>query len=331
MAPLPFKPFAKVYISMAVFVLILLLGTVGYMMIEGYEALDALYMTVITLATVGFSEVKPLSHSGRIFTIILILANIGTFTYFITQISSYFLDGEFSKVYKTYKMKSFINDLSGHVILCGFGRNGREAAKILHGSNLDFVVIEKVESRTDNLPYPVKHYMVDDATQDEVLIEAGIARAKALITTLPDDADNLFVVLTARELNPGLKIITRASHDSSIRKLKMAGANNIIMPDKIGGVHMASMVAAPDIKEFMDLMTSQHNAHFSVTEIESNKNVTLEELDCWNKTGATILGIKSTEGEYAINPVPKTILLKGHKLIVMGSKDQLDKVKGVLN
>src|ERR1043165_9704414 len=232
---LPFRTFIKIYISIGAFFLIFLSGTVGYMIIEGYNFLDASYMTIVTLSTVGYREVEPLSEPGKVFTIFLILVNLTTFTYFITQLSAYFLDGEFTSTYKLYKMKKEIAELDGHIIICGFGRNGQEAAKILHHHKTEFVVIESHTPRRDDLPFEVNHFLAEDATRDETLLEAGIMKAKALVTTLPADADNLFVVLSACELNPKLKIISRASHDSSVRKLKTAGAGKVIMPDKIGG------------------------------------------------------------------------------------------------
>jgi voltage-gated potassium channel len=325
------RPFYKIYFSLFIFSLILLSGTIGYMAIEGFTFMEALYMTVITLSTVGYSETRPLSNSGRAFTIFLIIINIGTFTYFISLLSSYFLDGEFLKAYKLYKMKNLINELSGHIIICGFGRNGQEAARIFHNNGKDFVAVERKSSRKDNLPFDVKFCLEDDATRDETLIEAGIHRASALITTLPDDADNLFVVLTAHELNPKIKIISRASNDSSVKKLKTAGANNVIMPDKIGGTHMATLVISPDVEEFVDLMATQNSVQFSIAEIESSKTISLEELNCWKNTGATLLGIKALPSEYSLNPLANTIVKPGNRLIVMGSQEQLSKVKNILS
>lgn len=307
--------------------MVLLMGTIGYMMIEGYSAMDALYMTVITISTVGYQELKPLSHNGRVFTIFLILANIGIFTYFLSQLSSYFLDGEFQRTYKLFKMKNSISELKGHTIICGFGRNGREAAKLFHLRGEDYVVIETVPYTHEGDNLNVKFYIQDNATRDEVLMEAGILNASALISTLPDDADSLFVVLTARELNKSLKIVSRASHDSSVKKLKTAGANNVIMPDKIGGAHMASLVLSPDIKEFVDLMSTHNSEHFSIHEMEVNRTVSLDELDSWHKTGATVLGIKTSHADFSLNPAPNTVLRPGNHLIVMGNSQQLSALK----
>lgn len=327
---LPFRHFKKVYISILVFLLILFSGIIGYMLIEHYTFLEALYMTVVTLSTVGYAEVKPLDNPGRIFTIALILVNIGTFTYFITLLSSYFLDGEFIRTYKLYNMKNSINELEGHIIICGFGRNGREAAKIFHNSKKRFVVIEKAPIRKEGLSFEVPYILQDDATRDEVLIEAGINKAEALITTLTADADNLFVVLTSRELNPKIKIISRASNDSTVKKLMTAGANNVIMPDKIGGAHMATLVLSPDVEEFVDLMATQSGGQFEIVEVLSARSITLEELNCWYETGATILGMKNTTGEYMLNPVAKTLIQPGNRIIAMGSKEQLTKLKRLL-
>ncbi len=326
----PLRPFYKIYISLIMFFVVLLTGTLGFVYLEDYTPLEGLYMTVITISTVGFTEVRKLDAPGQIFTICLIMVNLGVFTYFLGQLSSYFLDGEFNKVYKLYKMKNSINELSGHIIICGFGRNGRTAAQMFYNNHKEFVAIEKKATRRDDLPFPVDFYLEDDATRDETLLEAGIMKASALLTTLPDDADNLFVVLTARELNPKIKIISRASTDSSVRKLKTAGANNVIMPDKMGGAHMATLVLSPDVEEFVDLMATQNSDHFSITEIESSKTITLEELNCWKNTGATILGVKASEGEYALNPVAKTVVRPGNRVIVMGSKEQLQKVTQML-
>jgi len=177
---LPIRHFIKIYVSLAFFFIILVIGTVGFMVIEGYTFVEAFYMTVITLATVGFTEVHPLSNAGRIFTSILILANIGTFTYFLTQLSNYFLDGEFTRAYKLFNMKNAISELDGHIILCGFGRNGVEAGRILNNNGKNFVVIEKVETNKDSLPFKVPYILEADATHDETLLEAGIMKASAL-------------------------------------------------------------------------------------------------------------------------------------------------------
>jgi voltage-gated potassium channel len=316
------RPFFTIYLAIFIFIALLLIGAGGYMILEGYTFLEAIYMTVITVASVGFGEVKPLDTAGRVFTIFLILANIGTFTYFITQVSSYFLDGEFIKEYKLMKMKKELSELEGHIIICGYGRNGHEAARTLAHRGVTYVVIERNSDFNDTHEDGPAYYLDADATKDESLLEAGILKASALISTLPDDADNVFVVLTAKELNPAIKIISRASHDTSVKKLKTAGATNVIMPDKIGGAHMANLCISPDIKEFIDLMATQNGDEFKIIELDISKETKLSDLDAWNKTGATILGLKHG-ADFTLNPPKDAKLKSGMKVIAMGTSSEL--------
>jgi len=318
------KVFTRLFIPISMIIGILLLGTAGYSFIEGFSFLEALYMTVITISTVGFGEVHPLSDAGRVFTIVLILLNIGLFTYFITIISQYIMDGEFIRNYKSIKMEDSIKKLEQHVIICGFGRNGKESGKILFDNKAAFVVVENKEMVDMESEFPVQYYLKGDATKDEVLIEAGIRNAKALITTLPVDADNLFVVLTARQLNPDLQIITRASQDSSVKKLLIAGASNVVMPDKIGGAHMATLILSPHALKLLSIINTKHNKHFRIAEIISEKNISLKELDMWSKTNCTILGVKNLQNHYILNPGITYDLVKNEQLIVMGSDEQIE-------
>ncbi len=305
-------------------------GTIGYIIIEKYNFIDALYMTVITIGSVGYAEVKPLSNAGRVFTIILILVNLGLFTYFITMLSRYFFDMEFVKKYKLLKMEASIQKLDNHVIICGFGRNGKESAKVLYQNKTPFVVLEEKNDLEAELGFEVKYFLKGDATKDEDLMEAGIVNAKAIIITLPVDADNLFIVLTAKQLNPNITIITRASHDSSAKKLKIAGADNVIMPDKIGGAHMATLVLLPDVVELLSMMSTRNSAEFKVEELKAKKSITLSELNLWNKTGCTILGIKDETNNYTINPSADYQIYPELRIIVMGSNSQISEAKKII-
>ena len=223
-------------------------------------------------------------------------------------------------------MNNKIQHLKGHVIICGFGRNGKESAQVLHANKIPFVVLEEVEELDQAaLFFEVPYYIKGDGTQDEILLAAGIKNARALITTLPVDADNLFVVLSAKQLNPAVTIISRASQDSSVSKLKIAGANNVIMPDKIGGTHMATLVLQPDVVELLTIMSTRSNSEFRIAELVTNKNIVLSDLDLWNKTNCTILGIKNAEKNYDINPPANYQMNAGESLIVMGSDEQIAK------
>lgn len=315
-----------------------LIGTIGYVLIDNYTWFNAFYMTIITVATVGYGEVEPLSNSGKIFTAFLILTSFGTFAYAVSSITKFVFDGEFNDFYKNRKLNASIDKLSGHIIICGYGRNGRQAAQVLKKHNQRFVVIENDQKLISTLNHKHSDLVVSgDGTQDEVLMKAGIMRAKALITTLPVDADNVFIVLTARNLNNKLTIISRASEDNSDTKLKIAGANNVIMPDRVGGAHMASLVMKPDVMEFIDNITAEGGNNISLEEIsftnmpDALKDKTLKDLEIRNKSGANIIGFKTATGEYIVNPSADTRIIANSKLFVLGTPEQIKVLKQLLS
>ncbi len=332
-----FKLFSKIYFSLFLTLVIICIGIAGYVLIEHYTVFDAFYMTIITVATVGYGEVHPLSDGGRLFTAFLIITSFGTFAYAISSISSYVMDGEFNRYYKNYKLTEAIKKLNNHVIICGFGRNGKQAAHVLRKHNQEFVIIEQAKGIASSLNHAYASWIIEgNSTQDEVLIRAGIMKAQALITTLPVDADNLFIVLTARSLNPKLTIISRASEDSSTKKLKIAGADNVIMPDKIGGAHMASLIMKPDVMEFVDILTGQDGDNIRLEEITFNnlpeiyRNKSIRELEIGSKSGANIIGFKTSQSEYIINPSADTKIIPDAKLFVLGTSEQINKLKELL-
>ncbi|HEV8273947.1 MAG TPA: potassium channel protein [Chitinophagaceae bacterium] len=314
---------------------IILIGIFGYMAIEGYTFMEALYMTTIAITTVGFSEVRPLSDSGRLFTIFLLITSWITFAWAIARITQFVITGEINKYFKTRKNMKAITQLNNHVILCGFGRNGQQAARTLKNHNMPFVVIEKEEGSMEKaLPFfPELVYLVGDGTDDDLLKKAGIEKAVALITALPVDADNVFIVLSARALNQKLQIISRASEESSYPKLRKAGADNVIMPDKIGGSHMATLVSKPDVIEFMDFLSSEDGESVNMESVPYNqlppaiKDKSLKIVMEWNKTGVNCLGIKNKEGKFIINPPGETLVTEGCKVIVFGTRSQIAEMK----
>jgi voltage-gated potassium channel len=322
--------FSKLLRPIGLMLIAVLFGVLGYMIIEGYSFLEAIYMTTITVGGVGYGEVKPLSDAGRVFTIFLIVINLGLFTYFITLLTRFFTDGEFIKMYKKNKMDKQIASLQGHVIICGFGRNGKESAQVLHNNNIPFVVVDDKFDPAEFDEFPLPFFVKGDATRDEVLLEAGIAKAQSLITCLPLDASNLFVVLTAKQLCPGVLVVSRASQDSSVSKLKIAGAANVIMPEKVGGAQMATLVMLPDAVELLSHISTRNNEQFRVTELTASKSAHLGDLDLWSKTGCTVLGIKNTDGSYSLNPTPADMIEAGERVIVMGSDEQIEGAKGML-
>lgn len=333
---LNFRLFSKVIYALVLLLLIIMGGTMGFMIVEGWSLRESFFMTIITVSTVGFNEVNELSPNGQIFTSFLIITSFGTFAYAVSAITSYLVGGEYKKYFKEYKVVKEANKLENHTIVCGYGRVGKQAVKQLEAYKEQFVVLE---NNTDIIEAHANRdvlFIEGDGTQDEIWKVAGIDRAKSIITTLPSDADNLFVVLTAREINPSLKIISRASKSTSVRKLKIAGANNVIMPDSLGGAHMASLVVTPDVVEFLDHISIQGEANVNLEEIAFNEmpshfhNKTIGELNSYQLTGCTIIGIKTPENQYIINPDPKTVIEQQVKLFVLGDPDQIKKLNQIL-
>ena len=323
--------FRKFLVPLGFLVSLVIAGSVGYMIIEAMHFIDALYMTVITVSTVGFREVKPLSDAGKIFTIVIIITSIALVAFYVTMITRLLLDGEWRKEYREYLIGKKLMKMKQHIIVCGYGRNGHEACVVLKLNGLRYTVIEQraeyvtEASRMEDLVVP------GDATKDEVLIEAGIERARAIITALPSDADNLFVVVTARQLNPSINIISRVSNSHSVSKIKNAGANAVVMPDKLGGAQMASMVLKPEVQEFLTMLFTEHTDAFMITELPVTRSSSLGSLDLWKETGCTVIGLKQTNGLYIRNPQPDHLLQEGEHLIVMGNNHTLARAKALLS
>lgn len=313
-------------------VLVYAVGTCGYMWLEDYSYIDASYMTIITVASVGFSEVKPLSDVGKIFTSLLILSSVFTYVYAITVVTSFIVEGEFRTYFNHIRVNKEIQELRGHVIVCGYGRNGRQACQQLKAGNVRYVVIESKTQIIEHLREEGVLCLEGNATEDEVLHNAGIRHAKGLIAALPDDAANVFVVLTARELNSTMKIVSRASSDASESKLRRAGADNVIMPDKIGGTHLAALITKPDVLEFIDHITVKTNIRLE--EIHCHElpqrliGKPLSELTARDSSGAKVIGFRHGSGEYLVNPADTTLMLAECKLFVLGSPEQ---VMGFMN
>lgn len=322
---------SKIYLAMSLMVMVLMVGVMGYRYISDYNWLDALYMTIITVTTVGFMEVKPLDAEAKIFTVMLIISSVIIFSFALSVITEYILSRNSLQLLKKKKVKNQINSLSNHVIVCGFGRNGMQAAERLKAYKRPFIVIERdkevIEKHEDEVLF-----VEGDANEDNVLIEAGVERASYLIAALPDDAENLFVVLSARQLNKDLFIISRASKVTSQKKLELGGANKVIMPDKIGGDHMASLVVIPDLITFMDKlsMEGEHTTNLEEVAIEDFADQvdcnSLRDLDLRRKTGCTIIGYIEPNGKYIINPEADMPLMPKSKVIVLGRPEQIRKL-----
>ncbi len=305
------------------------------MYLEEYSVLDAFYMVVITISTVGFAEVQPLSTLGKLFSTGLILLNIGVFAYLLAVFTYYVADGNLFKSIHFSLIRKKVRQLENHVIICGFGKYGQEICSNLFHHDLPFVVvekdiriIEKIQQSDDKILY-----VHNDATKDEVLQEAGIGKAKALISALPDDSENLFIVLTARQLSPTLNIISRASESRSQRKLELAGADHVIMPEQIGAFYMATLVSKPGATEFFSYLTREMDSDIGFEEIEyenmptSCQGIAIKDLHIRKKTGTNIIAYRSPEGNYIVNPNPDTVLKANSSFIVLGNRKQLEALK----
>lgn len=313
----------------------MLLGILGFTFIEGYHLVDAIYMTVITISTVGYTEVKPLTEAGKIFTSIYVILNIGIFAYILSVFSNYIIEGEFFKKLRLSQMEKKINALENHVILCGYGKYGKEISENFSHHKIPFIIIEKDSEEIElieRLEPPIP-FIEGDATHDEILESAGILRAKALISALGDDTENLFTVLTARQLCPSINIISRAIHPKTNRKLKMAGANHIIMPEQIGGFYMATLVTKPGAVEFFSFITNEAQADIGFEEVNYDslpapfKGKSIVDLHIRKNTGANIIGYKKPDGGYMVNPPPDTIIIKNSSFIILGNNEQIEKVR----
>ena len=326
----------KLYVSIIFFISVVAIGVIGYMILSAANFLDALYMTIITMTTVGFGEIHPLNEHEKIFTIFLILLSIVVYAYSVTALSEYLVNGKLLQLLKLRKVQQKIQNLKNHTIVCGYGRNGKQAVIKLKNFNMPCVVIEKDKALIEQLERDNILFVEGDAIQDETIQKAAVQNAKSLITALASDADNLFVVLSARQMNKDMIIISRASNESSVDKLKIAGANNIIMPDKIGGMHMASLVVTPDLVEFVERLTILDEGSTNLEEIPVNGldpeflNKTIRDLDLRRRTGCSVIGFKTTTNEYVVNPDAETKLTMGSNLIVLGRPSQIKKLREIL-
>lgn len=315
----------------------ILTGIVGYMIIEGYNVLDAFYMTVVTISTVGYREVKPLTENGKLFTSVYIILNLTFFAFLVSTVAKYIFEGELNKIYNIIMKGREVSKLKGHIIVCGYGRNGRRAALELKNSKKKFLIIERDDHVLERFPDAAKMYsfFIGDATQDEVLIDAGIGKASTIITTLPSDSENVFITLTARTMNPEIKIISRASDEKVEKKLMRAGANHVVMPDALGGYHMAHIVTKPFIVEFVEMLSGFGESKYLLDEVaylqvkQEYRDKSISELDIRKTTGASVFGFKDARKGIIFNPDPQTRFLEDDIMILLGNEESIREFKRI--
>lgn len=327
-------PVRRLLLHALIFLIILLCGSIGYILIEGSEwtTLDALYQTMITLTTVGFQEVHPLSSSGRIFTMFLILSGMGFIFYFLFRVTEVVIEGTVKDLFGRRKLEKKITQLEGHYIICGYGRIGRTVAQLLQQKPLEVVVIDKNAEFIPEFQEKGILYLLGEATDEDLLLRAGIDRAKGLVAVVSSDADNVYITLTARGLNPKLFILARAAEEASARKMIRAGADKVVSPYDIGARRMANTILRPTVIDFIELAMHTRNLELQMEEITIQEgariqDVTLMESAIRKEYNLIVVAIKKKSGEMIFNPSPQAKLHVGDTLVVLGDRGNLTRLE----
>lgn len=323
-------PWRRVRLGLLAFVTVTAAGSTGYLFL-GFSLLDALYQTVITLSTVGFREVHPLTRAGKIYTMVLIFFGVGTVLTTFTVVVEAVIEGRLRDAYGRRRMQRKIAGMSGHTIICGWGRVGQSIARYVAAGGQPLVIVDTDGERLADLDHPS---VVGDATDDAVLAAAGIDRASSLVAAIDTDAENLFVALTGRSLRPGLFIVARSRTASSEEKLRRAGADRVVNPQAIGGERMAAFVLQPHVAEFVDVVMHDGSLEFRLEEVPVPPSsplagLTIRENQLRDMTGALVLALRGADGSFHTNPDPDTPVAAGQILIVIGTADQLAKLRGL--
>jgi len=318
---------------------ILIVGFWGYIVIEGFTPLQSLYMLVITFATIGYGDVVPVTDTGRIFTICLIISGFTVGVYAIGKISAFFVEGELSKILKQRKMNKVLDSMKDHYIVCGYGKTGKSVLEDLLKKGLEVVIIENNTERSEKLQeiYGKKFIHLDaDATTDEALLQAGITRAKILISVLSSDAENLFVTLSAKDLNKDIKVITRVAETNSAEKFRKAGADFIVSPIEIATDRIISIATSStdffSFVEFAGAKEEMKDYKFGLVEINEESdliNKTFREANIPHRTNLVVIGCYASKSELQINPKAENFIHLGDKLLVFGREEQIVNLKEI--
>jgi voltage-gated potassium channel len=309
------------------FSVIMLVGTSGYVLIEDWPLVDAFYMAIITVTTVGFGEIHPLTPAGRLFTSALIILGVAGITYTFSVLTKFLIEGQVSDTLEEFRMDRKIEELEGHHIVCGFGRVGSRVCADLQREGLDVVVIDNDLGAVERARERGLLALQGNAGEDRVLEEAGIHRARSVVSVVASDADNLFVVVTARVLNPDLYIVCRAEGDDNFDKLLGAGADRVVSPYSIGGHLIAQTVVRPDVVDFLDVVMYDDSLKLQLEDLEidagsSLVGQTLDEARIRETIGANVLGIKRAD-EIIVSPETSARLEVGDILVTLGTREQL--------
>ncbi len=318
----------KITIILYMLALLMAAGTTGYVVLLDVSFLDALYMTIITISTVGFREVQDLNVPGKIFTIALIISGLGTVAYAFTRIVSFLAEGEFKKAMRNRNIARRIAAMKDHFIVCGASQTSMSVIDQFTRNQADFVLIEQNEDRCEELMNQGMPVIRGDATQEEVLKQANIEQSKGLVTCLNTDSDNVFVVLTAREMNPKLHIVARAIDKHAPQKLRKAGADTTISPNELGGTRMAFLMLRPHVVSFLDAITHMGEDTLDLGEVTLEEgsplvNQTLSQVKIPEKTGLIVIAVRHPDDKLRFNPSSTEKLRSGTSMIVLGKQEEI--------
>lgn len=326
----------KAVTALIMLIVVLSFGTSGYMFLEHSSFMDSLYMTMITISTIGYGEIFPLSTKGRVFTMVLILVGVGLVMFMFSKITEAVVEGELRAIYGRLNMKKKVTELNDHYIICGFGRIGRVICDLLKEANKPFVVVEnspKVIRELSDLNYL---FLDGEASSDEMLLKAGVKRAKGLISVVSSDADNVYITLSARGLNNDLYIMARSSGtDGGETKLLRAGANRVISPYYIGACRMAQHILRPTVTDFIDLTLDSGELGLRMEELSVSDhgrivNKTLMDSNIRRDFNLIVVAIKRAQGEMLFNPNPTSMILKNDTLIVLGEYTKIKELEQIV-
>jgi voltage-gated potassium channel len=315
-------------IALAMLLGVILLGSLGYMIIEGWNLLDSVYMTIISITTTGYREVYPLSQFGKIFTLIIIILGVVTIAYVGGRLAQLFVE---SYLFRRRKMAKQLSTLENHYIICGYGRMGRKICQELEENKSKFVVIEKDPSEIENLRTRDYLFVEGDATDDDILMQAGIKKARGMVAVLPTEAENVFTTLSSRALNPKIFIVARAVEEETESKLLKAGANRVVKPYEIGGHRMTQVLLRPGVVDFIDIIAREKRIDLHIEEIEVKDGSilvgqTLAQSPIRNKLNIIIVAIFQADGKVTYNPQSNTVIQKDNKLIVIGEEKNIQQL-----
>jgi voltage-gated potassium channel len=322
------------YISLAI-ATTLITGTVGFTVIDGYPPFDAFYMTLITMTTVGYSEIHPLSHAGRVFNSLLIIFGVTTIFIAIGAMTQTIIELEFGDAIGKRRKKHMIDKLKNHFIICGYGRVGRGAAEELQHAGVPFVVVDIDATRVERAMMAGLLAVAADSTHDDVLRQVGIDRARGLVAALATDADNLFVLLSAKGLNPGIFVATRAAEEGAEEKMRRAGADAVYAPYSITGHRLAQSLLRPHVVQFLDFTTKDIGQDIAIEQVrvaDTSEMVarTIRDMQLGRDLGVIVMAIRSRDGSMLFNPPADTAVRAGDYLIVMGRQEMLRTLEGLL-